>query len=56
MDELLEALGVAVVEELFLEIGSGRLRSGALWRRHCHIARRRGLHLTIAGWRILDPA
>ena len=30
MDELLEALGVAIVEELFLEIGSGRPGARAL--------------------------
>jgi hypothetical protein len=55
MDELLEALDVAIVEELFLEIGSGRLRRGALWRRHRDIARRRSLHLAVAGWGKLYP-
>jgi hypothetical protein len=40
MDELLQALGVAIVKELLLKVGPWRLGGGTLWRRHGHIARR----------------
>src|SRR5689334_10989264 len=55
MDKLLEALRVAIVEEFFLEIGSRRFGGGTLRRRHRYIARRRGLHLSVAGRGKLDP-
>src|ERR1700732_4849608 len=55
MNELLETLDVAIVEELFLEIGPGRLGGGALRRCHRHIACRRRLHLAVAGWGVLYP-
>src|SRR5258708_40010785 len=55
MNELLETLDVAIVEELFLEIGPGRLGGGTLRRCHRHIARRRRLHLAVAGWGVLYP-
>src|SRR6266446_5393746 len=45
MDELLQALDVAVVKELLLEVrlpGAG-FGGGTLWRRHGHIAHRRHL-------------
>src|SRR4029077_11023598 len=41
VDELLQALDVAVVKELLLEVRPGRLGGGTLWRCHSHIARRR---------------
>ena len=41
VDELLQALDVAVVKELLLEVRPGRLGGGTLWRCHGHIARRR---------------
>src|SRR5580704_17731286 len=47
MDELLQALDVAVVKELLLEIGSGRLGGGTLFRSHRHIASCRRLHLAV---------
>src|SRR5207302_339478 len=46
VDELLQALDVAVVEELLLEEGSGRL-GGTTRRRHGHIARCRDLELAV---------
>ena len=57
VDELLQALDVAVVEELLLEVrlpyaGFG---GGALWRRHGDIARRGCLHLAVRSWRKLCP-
>ena len=55
MNELLETLDVAIVEELFLEIGSGRLGRRTPRRCHRHIARRRRLHLAVAGWGVLYP-
>src|SRR5207253_6140745 len=50
MDELLQALGVAIVKELLLEVGPGRL-GGTTWRRHGHVARRGHLHLAVGSWR-----
>jgi len=55
MDELIEALNVAIVKELFLEIGPGRLSGGTLWRCHRHVARRRCLQLAVGGWGKLYP-
>ena len=63
MDELLQALGVAVMKELFLEVrywlpvrvelaGFG---GRTLWRCQGHIARRRCLHLAVGSWRKLYP-
>src|SRR6266480_5565691 len=50
VDELLQALDVAIVKELLLEIRPGRLGAWALWRCHSHIARRRHLHLAVGQW------
>src|SRR5260370_16600157 len=55
MYELLEALDVAVVEELLLEERPGGLRGGALWRCHRHIARGRHLELAVDAWRKWFP-
>ena len=46
MDELLQALDVAIVEELLLEVGPGCF-GGTTWRRHRHIARGRHLELAV---------
>src|SRR5437588_7593259 len=40
VDQLLQALDVAVVKELLLEVRPGCLSGGTLWRCHTHIARR----------------
>src|SRR6266550_5312686 len=50
VDELLQALDVAVVKELLLEIRPGRLGGGTLWRCHSHVARRRHLHHAVVKW------
>src|SRR5260370_42434325 len=56
MNELLQALDVAVVEKLLLEIGPRSIRAAcALGRYHRHIACRHGLHLTVGSWRKLRP-
>src|SRR5947208_7034101 len=55
MDELLQALRVAVVKELLLEVGPWRLGGGTLWRRHGHIARGQYLHLAVGSRRKLYP-
>src|SRR5882757_1920745 len=55
VDELFQALDIAVVEELFLEIAdilavhdrAWSLGRGTLWRCHRHIARRRHLELAV---------
>src|SRR5258705_5062979 len=47
VDELLQALDVAVVKELLLEVRPWRLGGGTLWRRQSNIARRRHLHLAV---------
>jgi len=55
VDELFQALDVAVVKELFLEIAdilavhdrAWSLGRGTLWRCHRHIARRRHLELAV---------
>src|SRR6266404_5642381 len=47
MDELLQALDVAVMKELFLEVGPGCLGGRTLWRCHRHIARRHYLLLAV---------
>src|SRR5260370_25259733 len=49
--ELLQALDIAVVEELLLEVRPRRLGSGTLWRCHGHIARRWHLHFAECGGR-----
>src|SRR6266404_369568 len=58
MDELLQALDIAVVEELLLEVRLARagLGSGTLRRRQRHIACSHYLELAVAGWRILYPS
>src|SRR5579864_4345562 len=54
--ELLQALDVAIVEELLLEVGSRSVRTaGALRRYKGHVACGHGLHLTVGGWRKLRP-
>jgi len=56
MYELLQALDVAVVEELFLEVRSRSVgASGALCRHQSYIACRRGLHLAIGTGCELPP-
>src|SRR6266478_6468852 len=47
VNQLLQALDVAVMKKLLLEIGPGCLGSRALWRCHGHIARRHYLLLAI---------
>src|SRR5438067_1215983 len=47
VDELLQALDVAVVKEFLLEVRPGRLGGGTLWRCQSHIARRRHLHFAV---------
>ena len=47
VNELFQALDVAVVEEFLLEVGAGGLGAGALRRRHGHVARRRDLHCAV---------
>src|SRR5580700_6374651 len=52
----LQALDVAIVEELLLEIGPRSIRAAcALGWYHRHIACGHGLHLTVGGWRKLGP-
>src|SRR2546421_4806040 len=48
VDELLQALDVAVVTEHLLKVRPGRLGGGTLWWCHSHVARRRHLHFAIA--------
>jgi hypothetical protein len=55
VDELLQALDVAVVKELLLEVRPGRLGGGTLWRCHRHISRRRDLELAVDTWSKLCP-
>src|SRR6266480_4981800 len=55
VDELLQALDVAVVKELLLEIRPGRLGGGTPRRGHSYIARRRHLHLAVGQWCKLSP-
>src|ERR1700740_1982007 len=55
MDELLQALDVAVVEELLLEVRAWGFRRGTLRRHKTHVARRHRLHLPIGCWCELDP-
>src|SRR3989440_12738426 len=47
VDQLLQALDVAVVKELLLEVRPGRLGSGTLWRGHSDIVRGRNLHFSV---------
>src|SRR5882724_828728 len=54
--QLLQALDVAVVKELLLEVRAGRLGGGTLWRYHSHIARRRYLHHAVVKRRKLSPS
>src|SRR5437868_4949326 len=56
VDQLLQALDIAVVKELLLEVRPGRLGSGTLWRCHSHIARRRDLELAVDSWCKSSPA
>src|SRR5712692_2489449 len=53
--ELLQALDVAVVEELLLEVRSWSLRGRTLWWYQGDVACRRRLHLAIRSWRKLCP-
>ncbi len=53
--ELLQALDVAVVEELLLEVRSWSLRGRTLWWHQGDVACRRRLHLAIRSWRKLCP-
>src|SRR5438874_10806452 len=63
MDELLQALDIAIMEELLLEIryrlpvrvDLAGLGGGTLWRGHGHIARRQHLHLAVDSRRKLEP-
>src|SRR6266849_9471483 len=56
VDELLQALDVAVVKEFLLEVRPRRLGARTLWRCHRHIARRRRLHLAVGSWCKLSPS
>jgi len=53
--ELLQALDVAVVEELLLEVRPWSLGRRTLWWRQGDVARRRRLHLAIRSWRKWCP-
>jgi hypothetical protein len=55
VDELLQALDVAVVKELLLKVKPGRLGGGTLWRCHSDIARRRHLHFAVVKRCKLSP-
>src|ERR1700686_2312125 len=55
VDELFQALDVAIVEELLLEVGARRFSTLILRRHHGHIARGRYLHLAVYRWCILRP-
>src|SRR4029077_5598106 len=54
--ELLQALDVAVVEELLLEVRPGSLGGRTLWWRQGYVARRRGLHSAVRSRRKLCPS
>src|SRR3984893_15674276 len=56
MHELLQALDIAVVEKLLLEVRPWRFGRGTLWRYHGHVPRSRHLHLTGGSGRELGPA
>src|SRR6266550_4711935 len=56
VDELLQALDVAVVKELLLEVRPRRLGGGTPRRFHSHIARRRHLHHAVVKWCKLSPS
>src|SRR5439155_27185555 len=56
VDELLQALDVAVVKELLLEVRPGRLGGGTLWRHHSYITRRRHLHHAVVKRCKLSPS
>ncbi len=56
VNELFQALDVAVVKEFLLEVRPGRLGARTLWRCHSHIARRRRLHLAVDSWCKLSPS
>src|SRR5260370_11056169 len=56
MNELLQALNVAVVEKTLLEVGPGGFGGGTLRRCHRDVARRSHLHLGIHSWCVLSPA
>src|SRR5260370_32876109 len=55
MHELFQALDVAIVEELFLEVRPRSFGCGTLRGRHGHVARRGRLHSAVPGWRKLCP-
>ena len=55
MHELLQALNVAVVKEPLLEVRPGGFGGRTLWRCHCHVARRRHLHLAVDSRCVLPP-
>jgi len=55
VDELLQALDVAIVKEPLLKIRPGRLGGGTPCRGHSHIARRRHLHLAVGQRCKLSP-
>src|SRR5207245_2259809 len=56
VDELLQALDVTIVEELFLEVGTRSIRTACALRRYKgYIACGHGLHLTVGLWRKLRP-
>jgi hypothetical protein len=56
VDELLQALDVAVVKELLLEVGPRRLGSGTLWRCHSYITRSDHLPLAVGSWCKFSPS
>src|ERR1700741_5534021 len=56
VNQLLQALDVAIVEELLLEVGSRSIRTACALRRYKgHVACGHCLHLTVGGWRKLRP-
>src|SRR5215469_14318523 len=55
MDKLLQALDVAIVEKLLLEVRPWRFSCRTLLRCHRHIARGRHLHLSVDRWGKFSP-
>src|SRR5579864_5363544 len=57
VNQLLQALDVAIVEELLLEVGSRSVRTACALRRYKrHVACGHGLHLTVGGRSKLGPS
>ncbi len=56
VDELFQALDIAVVKEPLLEVRPRRLGGRTLWRRHSHIAHGGHLKLAVDRWCKLSPS